>query len=129
MVKRILAHGTFDIIHYGHLNYLENAKALGDYLIVVVTSDRLARLNGKNPYFNENIRIRMIKAFKVVDEVILRDTKFNKQMIEDLNIDVFATISNHFNYMNHYCTVVKLKRTQEISTTKIKKHLINDTRY
>ena len=45
---RILAHGTFDIIHYGHVNYLEKAKSFGDYLVVCVTSDKLAKKNGKN---------------------------------------------------------------------------------
>lgn len=48
---RILAHGTFDIIHYGHVNYLEKAKSFGYYLIVCVTSDKLAKKNGKNPFF------------------------------------------------------------------------------
>lgn len=50
-IMRILAHGTFNIIHYGHVNYLEKAKSFGDYLIVCVTSDKLAKKNGKNPFF------------------------------------------------------------------------------
>lgn len=50
-IMRILAHGTFDIIHYGHVNYLEKAKSFGYYLIVCVTSDKLAKKNGKNPFF------------------------------------------------------------------------------
>lgn len=50
-MKRVLAHGTFDIIHYGHLNYLENAKALGDYLVVLVTSDKLAKKKWKKSIF------------------------------------------------------------------------------
>ena len=124
-MKRVLAHGTFDIIHYGHLNYLENAKALGDYLVVLVTSDKLAKKNGKNPYFNEKIRIRMIESLKVVDEVILRDCDITEQTIKNLKIDIFATVSNNFEYLNKYCKIVKLKRTQEISTTKIKEHILN----
>jgi len=52
-MKVIVAHGTFDILHYGHLRYLENSKSLGDYLIVLVTSDRIAERNGKKNLFNE----------------------------------------------------------------------------
>ena len=74
IMTKILAHGTFDIIHYGHVKYLEKAKSFGDYLIVYVTSDKLARKNGKNPYFNENIRMKMISSLKVVDEVICLKT-------------------------------------------------------
>ena len=127
-MTRILAHGTFDIIHYGHVKYLENAKTFGDYLIVYVTSDKLAKKNGKNPYFNEKIRMKMISSLKVVDEVILRDTPFTYEMLKDLNIDIFVTTSNSFNYLNEVCKVIKLERTKNISSTDIKNHLLNEKR-
>ena len=125
-MKRILAHGTFDSIHYGHVNYLENAKSFGDYLIVCVTSDELARKNGKNPFFDENIRMKMMSSFKVVDEVILRDEEFSGQMIQKLNIDVFVTISHSFDYLDKYCQVIHVDRTKEISSSDIKQHLLKN---
>ena len=127
-MTKILAHGTFDIIHYGHVKYLEKEKTFGDYLIVYVTSNKLARKNGKNPYFNENIRMKMISSLKVVDEVILRDTPFTSEMLKDLNIDIFVTTSNSYNYLNEVCTVIKLERTKNISSTDIKNHLLNEKR-
>lgn len=125
-MKRVLAHGTFDIIHYGHVNYLERAKSFGDYLIVSVASDKVAKTYGKNPFFNENIRLRMISSFKVVDEVILREEVFSLQMIKDLDIDVFVTTNHHFDYLEEVCQVIHLERTKEISSTDIKKHLLEE---
>ena len=124
-MKKILAHGTFDIIHYGHIKYLEKSKSFGDYLIVYVTSDKLAKKNGKNPYFNENIRMKMISSLKVVDEVILRDEPFTPKMIKNLDVDIFVTTSNSFNYLNEVCKVIKIERTKNISSTDIKKHLLS----
>ena len=125
-MTRILAHGTFDIIHYGHVKYLEKAKTFGDYLIVYVTSDNQTKKNGKNPYFNEKIRMKIISSLKVVDEVILRDTPFTSEMLKDLNIDIFVTTSNNFNYLNEVCEVIKLERTKNISSTDIKNHLLKE---
>ncbi len=125
-MTRILAHGTFDIIHYGHVKYLEKAKSFGDYLIVYVTSDKLAIKNGKNPFFNEDIRMKMISSLKVVDEVILRNTPFTPKMLKDLNVDIFVTTSNSFNYLNEVCKVIKLDRTKNISSTDIKNHILNE---
>lgn len=125
-MTRILAHGTFDIIHYGHVKYLEKAKSFGDYLIVYVTSDKLAIKNGKNPFFNEDIRMKMISSLKVVDEVILRNTPFTPKMLKDLNVDIFVTTSNSFNYLNEVCKVIKLERTKNISSTDIKNHILNE---
>lgn len=125
-MTKILAHGTFDIIHYGHVKYLEKAKTFGDYLIVYVTSDNQAKKNGKNPYFNEKIRMKIISSLKVVDEVILRDTPFTSEMLKDLNIDIFVTTSNNFNYLNEVCEVIKLERTKNISSTDIKNHLLKE---
>ena len=124
-MKKILAHSTFDIIHYGHIKYLEKSKSFGDYLIVYVTSDKLARKNEKNPYFNENIRMKMISSLKVVDEVILRDEPFTPKMIKNLDVDIFVTTSNSFNYLNEVCKVIKIERTKNISSTDIKKHLLS----
>ena len=69
-----------------------------------------------------------ISSLKVVDEVILRDTPFTSEMLKDLNIDIFVTTSNSYNYLNEVCTVIKLERTKNISSTDIKNHLLNEKR-
>lgn len=125
-MKKVLAHGTFDIVHYGHARYLERAKKYGDYLIVYVTSDRLAKEKEKNPYFNEEIRMKMISSFKVVDEVILRDSEITPQMLEDLQIDVMVTTTHYFDYLKASCKIVHIERTGGISSTIIKDHLLEE---
>lgn len=125
-MKKVLAHGTFDIVHYGHVRYLERAKKYGDYLIVYVTSDRLAKEKEKNPYFNEEIRMKMISSFKVVDEVILRDSEITPQMLEDLQIDVMVTTTHYFDYLKDLCKIVHIERTGGISSTIIKDHLLEE---
>lgn len=125
-MKKVLAHGTFDIVHYGHARYLERAKKYGNYLIVYVTSDRLAKEKGKNPYFNEEIRMKMISSFKVVDEVILRDREITPQMLEDLQIDVMVTTTHYFDYLKASCKIVHIERTEGLSSTIIKDHLLEE---
>ncbi len=125
-MRKVLAHGTFDIVHYGHVRYLERAKKYGDYLIVYVTSDRLAKEKGKNPYFNEEIRMKMISSFKVVDEVILRDSEITPQMLEDLQIDVMVTTTHYFDYLKDLCKIIHIERTKGISSTIIKDHLLEE---
>ena len=125
-MKKVLAHGTFDIVHYGHVRYLERAKKYGDYLIVYVTSDRLAKEYGKNPYFKEEIRMKMISSFKVVDEVILLDSEITPQMLEDLQIDVMVTTTHYFDYLKDLCKIIHIERTKGISSTMIKEHLLEE---
>ena len=125
-MRKVLAHGTFDIVHYGHARYLERAKKYGDYLIVYVSSDRLAKEKEKNPYFNEEIRMKMISSFKVVDEVILRDSEITPQMLEDLQIDVMGTTTHNFDYLKDSCKIVHIERTKGISSTMIKDHLLEE---
>lgn len=125
-MKRVLAHGTFDIIHYGHINYLEKAKSYGEYLIVVISSDKfLKEKTDKVPYFNEEKRLKVISAIKGVDEVILKDDYINKELIKKLNVDVFVTTDIGFNYdhLNSCCKVVVVERTKNVSSSEIKKHL------
>lgn len=123
-MKIVVAHGTFDIIHYGHINYLENAKKHGDKLIVLITSDDRAKIHGKSPYFNENIRMRMIESLKIVDDVGLRDQNITGELLRKLNCDVFVTtdMSLAQSLENEIKTII-LPRTEGISTTQIKKHL------
>ena len=73
-MRKVMAFGTFDCLHAGHFQYLKRAKALGDFLIVVVSRDRNARIiKGKNPLNSEKDRLELVKALSFVDKAVLGD--------------------------------------------------------
>lgn len=128
-MKRILTYGTFDLLHYGHIRLLQRAKALGDYLIVAVSTDEFNAIKGKKSYHNYETRKKMLEAIRYVDLVIPEDNW--EQKIDDVKT-YYADIvvmgsdwagSDRFEYLNDYCQVVYLDRTEGISTTKIKEEL------
>lgn len=123
-MKKVITYGTFDLLHYGHINLLKRAKALGDYLVVAISSDEFNALKGKKSFFKFEERKLMLEAIKYVDEVIKEDNW--EQKIEDVkkhNIDVFVIGDDwegKFDFLKEYCEVIYLPRTPEISTTLIK---------
>lgn len=121
-MKKVITYGTYDLFHYGHQRLLERAKALGDYLIVGVTSDGFDRIRGKiNVQQTLMERMEAVKATGIADEVIVED--FEGQKIDDIlryDIDVFAIGSDwegYFDYLKEYCQVVYLERTAGVSST------------
>lgn len=128
-MKRILTYGTYDLLHYGHINLLKRAKALGDYLIVALSTDDFNELKGKKAYHNYETRRKMLEAIRYVDLVIPEDNW--EQKIEDVKkYDVDIVVmgsdwagSDRFDYLKDYCEVVYLPRTEGVSTTQIKKEL------
>jgi D-beta-D-heptose 7-phosphate kinase/D-beta-D-heptose 1-phosphate adenosyltransferase len=68
---RVAVSGYFNPLHVGHLEMIEKAKKLGDYLIVIVNNDKQVKLKGRVPFMNEKDRVKIIKALKWVDEVVL----------------------------------------------------------
>jgi len=127
-MKRIITYGTFDLLHYGHINILKRAKALGDYLIVVLSTDRFnTEEKNKKCYFNYEIRKQLLEAIRYVDLVIPEDNW--EQKINDIityKADVFVMgddWTGKFDFLKEYCEVVYLPRTPEISTTQIKQNL------
>ncbi|KMP32804.1 glycerol-3-phosphate cytidylyltransferase [Bacillus sp. GX] len=124
MTKRVITYGTFDLLHYGHINLLRRAKQLGEYLIVVLSTDEFNMLKNKKAYFSYNERKLLLEAIKYVDEVIPEITW--EQKVTDVvsnNIDVFVMGNDwegEFDFLKEYCEVVYLPRTDGISTTKIK---------
>lgn len=126
-MKKVITYGTFDLFHVGHLNLLRRAKALGDYLIVAVSSDEFNASKGKKAYHSIEDRVKILEAIEYVDEVILEESW--NQKIDDIlsnNVDVFVMgddWSGEFDYLKDYCQVVYLPRTKGISTTKIKEEL------
>ena len=128
-MKRVLTYGTFDLLHYGHINLLKRAKALGDYLIVAVSTDEFNEIKGKRAYHNYETRKLMLEAVRYVDLVIPEDNW--EQKIDDVKkyeVDIVVmgsdwAGSDKFDYLKEYCEVVYLDRTEGISTTKIKEDL------
>lgn len=124
-MKKVITYGTYDLLHQGHINLLRRAKELGDYLIVGVTSDSFDRGRGKlNVRNNVLERVEAVKAIGYADEVIIED--YLGQKIDDIqkyDVDIFAIGSDwigKFDYLNEYCKVVYLPRTEGISSTKLR---------
>ena len=122
---RVITYGTYDLLHQGHINLLRRARELGDYLIVGVTSDSFDRGRGKlNVRNNVLERVEAVKATGYADEVIIED--YLGQKIDDIqkyDIDIFAIGSDwvgKFDYLNEYCKVVYLPRTEGISSTMLR---------
>lgn len=124
-MKKVITYGTYDLLHQGHINLLRRAKALGDYLIVGVTSDSFDRGRGKlNVRNNVLERVEAVKATGYADEVIIED--YLGQKIDDIqkyDVDIFAIGSDwegKFDYLNEFCKVVYLPRTEGISSTMLR---------
>ena len=128
-MKRILTYGTFDLLHYGHIEILRRAKALGDYLVVAVSTDEFNKQKGKVAYHSYETRKKMLEAIRYVDLVIPEnswDQKIND--VKEYHIDVVVmgsdwAVSDKFDYLKDYCEVVYLERTPGVSTTMIKNDL------
>jgi len=124
-MKKVITYGTFDLLHQGHINLLRNAKALGDYLIVGITSENYDRYRGKlNVQQSVLERIEGIRATGLADEIVVEE--YEGQKIDDIvrmNVDVFAIGSDwmgRFDYLNEFCQVIYLERTKGISSTQLR---------
>ena len=128
-MKRILTYGTYDLLHYGHIRLLQRAKALGDYLIVALSTDEFNEIKGKKAYHNYETRKKMLEAIRYVDLVIPEENWEQKiSDVKEYHVDTVVmgsdwAGSDRFDYLKDYCEVVYLDRTEGISTTKIKKDL------
>lgn len=124
-MTKVITYGTYDLLHYGHIKLLERAKALGDYLIVGVTADDFDRTRGKiNVQQTLMERIEAVRQTGIADEIIVEE--YEGQKIDDIkkyNVDIFTVGSDWvgvFDYLNEYCNVVYLDRTQGISSSEIR---------
>jgi rfaE bifunctional protein nucleotidyltransferase chain/domain len=90
--KVVLANGCFDILHVGHVRYLEAARALGDVLVVAVNSDRSVRAIKEpgRPILDESERVALISALRCVDHVVLFDEPDVKRVIDVLKPAIHA---------------------------------------
>ena len=125
-MTKVITYGTYDFLHHGHINLLKNAKALGDYLIVGVTSDEFDRSRGKIDV-RQTLAERMaaVEATGLADEIIVEE--YEGQKIADIQkygVDIFTVGSDwvgKFDYLKEFCEVVYLPRTQGVSSTQIRK--------
>ncbi|MGJ0329142.1 glycerol-3-phosphate cytidylyltransferase [Aliarcobacter cryaerophilus] len=125
--KIVLTYGTFDMFHIGHLNLLNRLKSLGDKLIVAVSTDEFNSIKGKKTLIPFEQRALIVQNIKCVDMVISENSW--EQKVDDIkkyNVDIFAMGDDwqgKFDFLKDYCEVIYLPRTQNISTTELKKEL------
>ena len=126
-MTKVITYGTYDYLHYGHIRLLERAKALGDYLIVGVTADDFDKTRGKiNVQQSLMERIEAVRQTGLADEIIVEE--YEGQKIDDirrLGVDIFTVGSDwkgKFDYLNEFCKVVYLDRTEGVSSSDIRSH-------
>lgn len=126
---KVFTTGTFDVLHYGHINILKRAKELGDYLIIGLNVTK----NGKETYYSYEERKKMLEAIKYVDEVVPIYKQEDKYKYID-NVDIFAIGSDYIGYddmeeIEKRVKVVYIDRTPNISSTQVKRYLSDNTQY
>lgn len=126
-MKKVLTYGTFDLLHYGHIEYLRKAKAMGDYLIVGVSNDEFNLKKGKKSYYPYEIRKNMVSAIRYVD-LVIEQSSFEQKRDDILKYDIDILVSSEdwlgkYDYLKDICEVIYLPRYPNISTTAIKKDL------
>ncbi|MEO1781397.1 glycerol-3-phosphate cytidylyltransferase [Enterococcus diestrammenae] len=129
-MKRIITYGTFDLLHYGHINLLKRAKEQGDYLVVALSTDEFNwDEKQKKCYFSYEKRKQLLEAIRYVDLVIPENNWEQKTTdIELYHIDKFVMgddWADKFDFIEDQteAEVIYLPRTPEISTTQIKRDL------
>ncbi|MBQ3016473.1 MAG: glycerol-3-phosphate cytidylyltransferase [Clostridia bacterium] len=130
-MRKVITYGTFDLLHYGHINLLKRAKELGDYLIVCVSTDEFNwNEKKKKSYFTYEQRKALLESIRYVDLVIPEETWEQKRNdIHEYHIDTFVIGDDwkgKFDYLkDEGCEVIYIPRTPEISTSQIKAELNN----
>lgn len=128
-MKRVITYGTFDVLHYGHINLLKRARELGDYLIVGLSSDEFNNIKNKKSYYSYEQRKMILEACRYVDLVIPENNWEQKILdVQDYKADIFVMGDDwrgKFDFLKEYCEVMYLPRTPDISSTKTRLHLRN----
>ena len=126
--RTILTYGTFDLFHVGHLRLLERLAAMGDRLVVAVSTDAFNAQKGKASLIPFEDRAAIVGALACVDAVIPEDSWDQKERdIREVGADVLAMGDDwqgKFDHLSHLCEVAYLARTQGVSTTIIKGQLV-----
>jgi glycerol-3-phosphate cytidylyltransferase len=126
-MRRVITYGTFDTLHYGHIRLLQRARALGDYLIVGLSTDTFNATKGKAAHFSWEQRRADLLALRAVDLILPEETWEQKARdVADHGVAVFAMgddWAGRFDDLTALCEVVYLPRTPEISSTMIRDRL------
>lgn len=125
---RVITFGTFDLFHVGHVRIIERAKALGDHLIVGVSTDQLNfSKKGIFPVYSQDDRATIVSAMHAVDEVFFEESlELKADYIREHKADILVMgddWAGRFDDMKAFCEVRYLPRTEGVSTTSIKKHI------
>ncbi len=127
--KTVITYGTFDLFHVGHLKMLQRLEAMGDRLIVAVSTDEFNQLKGKTSVYSFDERSQIVEALSCVDLVIPEQNwKQKEQDIKQHQVDIFGIGEDwkgKFDHLSDFCSVVYLERTPSISTTAVKQALSN----
>lgn len=126
-MRVIITYGTFDILHYGHINFLKKARALGDYLIVGLSTDEFNEIKGKKSYHPYNERKTMLEAIRYVD-LVFEEKSWEQKVRDILRFEANTFVIGNdwegkFDFLLDICEVLYIPRTENISTTKIKNDL------
>ncbi|MEJ7160744.1 glycerol-3-phosphate cytidylyltransferase [Staphylococcus epidermidis] len=126
-MKRVITYGTYDLLHYGHIELLRRAREMGDYLIVALSTDEFNQIKNKKSYYDYEQRKMMLESIRYVDLVIPEEGWGQKEKdVDRFDVDVFVMghdWEEEFDFLKDKCEVIYLNRTEGISTTKIKQEL------
>lgn len=126
-MKTIITYGTFDILHIGHINLLRRARALGDRLVVGLSSDEFNQGKHKSSLLNYENRRVVLESIRWVDEVFPEhDWEQKIADVQRYQADIFVMgddWAGRFDFLSAHCQVMYLPRTPEVSTTEIKQSL------
>lgn len=128
-IHRVLTYGTFDLLHYGHIRLLRRAAALGDYLVVALSTDEFNASKGKSSFYSYGVRKEMLEGIRYVDLVIPEEnweqklSDIKKYHIDTVVMGADWADSPRFDYLRDHCNLVFLDRTEGISTTDVKREL------
>jgi len=123
-MKTVITYGTFDVLHMGHINLLKRAKALGDKLIVAISSDKFNEGKHKSSLLNYENRKAVLESIRYVD-IVIPETNWEQKMtdVDKYNVDIFVIGDDwegKFDFLKEKCEVVYLSRTNGISSTQIR---------
>ncbi len=126
-MKRVLTYGTYDVLHYGHINLLRRAKDLGDYLIVALSTDEFNAIKEKKSYYNYEQRKKILESIRYVD-LVIPETNWEQKVsdIEKYQADIFVMGDDwegKFDFLKKYCEVIYLPRTPDVSSTQTKAYM------
>ena len=128
--RTVITFGTFDVFHVGHIRLLKRARALGDRLVVGISSDDLnIAKKGRPPIFSQEERLEIVESLEVVSEVFLEESlELKRDYVLQAKAAVLAMgddWAGRFDHLSDICEVVYLGRTPSVSTTAIIEQIVS----